>query len=70
MAQLLDKPGQIYRVIIHTLANADYQPSLERVRKFTQVEDEPTRSAAIATVCRFTGRLLPNYRGDGVAAKF
>ncbi|MBG1244572.1 HEAT repeat domain-containing protein [Nostoc sp. NZL] len=55
MAQLLDKPGQIYRVIIHTLANADYQPSLERVRKFTQVEDEPTRSAAIATVCRFTG---------------
>ena len=55
VAQLLDKPGQIYRVIIHTLANADYQPSLERVRKFTQVEDEPTRSAAIATVCRFTG---------------
>ncbi|MBE8966299.1 HEAT repeat domain-containing protein [Nostocales cyanobacterium LEGE 12452] len=55
VAQLLDKPGQIYRVIIHTLANADYRPSLERVRKFTQVEDEPTRSAAIATVCRFTG---------------
>ncbi|MDZ8135678.1 MAG: HEAT repeat domain-containing protein [Nostoc sp. DedQUE04] len=55
VAQLLDKPGQIYRVIIHTLANADYQPSLERVRKFTLSEDEPTRSAAIATVCRFTG---------------
>ncbi|MHC5856268.1 HEAT repeat domain-containing protein [Nostoc sp.] len=55
VSQLLDKPGQIYRVIIHTLANADYQQSLERVRKFTQVEDEPTRSAAIATVCRFTG---------------
>ncbi|WP_445631422.1 HEAT repeat domain-containing protein [Nostoc sp. DSM 114167] len=55
VAQLLDKPGQIYRVIIHTLANADYHPSLERVRKFTLSEDEPTRSAAIATVCRFTG---------------
>ncbi|MBE8990751.1 HEAT repeat domain-containing protein [Nostoc sp. LEGE 12450] len=55
VAQLLDKPGQIYRVIIHTLANADYQPSLERVNKFTEVEDEPTRSAAIATVCRFSG---------------
>ncbi|WP_375468445.1 HEAT repeat domain-containing protein [uncultured Nostoc sp.] len=55
VAQLLDKPGQIYRVIIHTLANANYQASLERVRKFTQAEDEPTRSAAIATVCRFTG---------------
>ncbi|MEH2448356.1 MAG: HEAT repeat domain-containing protein [Nostoc sp.] len=54
MAQLLDKPGQIYRVIIHTLANANYQASLERVRKFTQAEDEPIRSAAIATVCRFT----------------
>jgi bilin biosynthesis protein len=55
VAQLLDKPGQIYRVIIHTLANADYQRSLERVNKFTQAEDEPTRSAAIATVCRFSG---------------
>ncbi|MEH2191681.1 MAG: HEAT repeat domain-containing protein [Nostoc sp.] len=55
VAQLLDKPGQIYRVIIQTLANAGYQPSLERVNKFTQAEDEPTRSAAIATVCRFTG---------------
>ena len=55
VAQLLDKPGQIYRVIIHTLANANYQASLERVRKFTQAEDEPIRSAAIATVCRFTG---------------
>ncbi|MHC5757568.1 HEAT repeat domain-containing protein [Nostoc sp.] len=55
VAQLLDKPGQIYRVIIHTLANADYQSSLERVRKFTNAEDEPIRSAAIATVCRFTG---------------
>jgi len=55
VAQLLDKPGQIYRVIIHMLANADYQPALERVQKFTQAEDEPTRSAAIATICRFTG---------------
>jgi bilin biosynthesis protein len=55
VAQLLDKPGQIHRVIIHTLANADYKPALERVKKFTQAEDEPTRSAAIATVCRFTG---------------
>ncbi|WP_341529176.1 HEAT repeat domain-containing protein [Nostoc sp. UHCC 0302] len=55
VAQLLDQPGQIYRVIIHTLANADYKPALERIQKFTESEDEPTRSAAIATVCRFTG---------------
>ncbi len=55
IAKLLEKPGQIYRVIIRTLANADYQPALERIRQFTQVEDEPTRSAAIAAVCRLTG---------------
>lgn len=55
VSQLLDKEGQIYRVIIHTLANADYKPALERVKKFTVAPDEPTRSAAIATVCRFTG---------------
>jgi bilin biosynthesis protein len=55
VAQLLDKEGQIHRVIIHTLANADYKPALERVKKFTNAPDEPTRSAAIATVCRFTG---------------
>jgi bilin biosynthesis protein len=55
IAQLLEKEGQIYRVIIHTLADADYKPALERVKKFTQADDEPTRSAAIATVCRFTG---------------
>jgi bilin biosynthesis protein len=55
VAQLLEKSDQIYRVIIHTLANADYKPALERIQKFTESEDEPTRSAAIATVCRFTG---------------
>jgi bilin biosynthesis protein len=55
VTQLLEKEGQIYRVIIHTLADADYKPALENVKKFTQADDEPTRSAAIATVCRFTG---------------
>jgi bilin biosynthesis protein len=55
IAQLLDKEGQIYRVIIHTLANADYKPAIGRVKKFTKVADESTRSIAIATVCRLTG---------------
>ncbi|AFZ03790.1 HEAT repeat domain-containing protein [Calothrix sp. PCC 6303] len=55
VAQLLDKEGQIYRVIIHTLADADYKPAIERVKKFTQFPDEPTRSIAIATICRLTG---------------
>ncbi|MBW4692106.1 MAG: HEAT repeat domain-containing protein [Lyngbya sp. HA4199-MV5] len=55
MAQLLDKPGQTYRVIIHTLAKLNYQPALERIRRFTDDADLPTASAAITTVCRFTG---------------
>ena len=54
VAKLLDRPGQTYRVIIHTLAKLNYQPALERIRKFTHDADPPTASAAIATVCRFT----------------
>ncbi|MBH8553886.1 HEAT repeat domain-containing protein [Nostocaceae cyanobacterium CENA357] len=54
VAQLLDKPGQTYRVIIHTLTKLDYQPALERVRKFIDADDAPIASAAISAVCRFT----------------
>jgi bilin biosynthesis protein len=54
VAQLLDKPGQTYRVIIHTLAKLDYQPALERIRRFIDNADLPISSAAITTVCRFT----------------
>jgi bilin biosynthesis protein len=54
VAQLLDKPGQTYRVIIHTLAKLDYQPALPRIRRFIDNPDLPTASAAITTVCRFT----------------
>lgn len=55
VAQLLDKPGQTYRVIIHTLTKFNYQPALERIRKFVNDADPPTASAAIAAVCRLTG---------------
>ncbi|NJM70648.1 MAG: HEAT repeat domain-containing protein [Scytonema sp. RU_4_4] len=55
IAQLFDKPEQTYRVIIHTLAKLDYQPALERIRKFVDSSDKPTASAAISAVCRFTG---------------
>lgn len=55
MVQLLDKPGQTYRVIIHTLTKLNYQPALERIRQFTDNPDLPTASAAITAVCRFTG---------------
>jgi bilin biosynthesis protein len=54
LAQLLDKPGQTYRVMIHTLAKLDYQPAVERIRRFTNNADLPTASAAITAVCRLT----------------
>jgi bilin biosynthesis protein len=55
IAQLLDKPGQTYRVIIHTLTKQNYQPALEQIRKFVDAPDLPTASAAITGVCRLTG---------------
>ncbi|MCC3438307.1 MAG: HEAT repeat domain-containing protein [Oscillatoriales cyanobacterium] len=54
VAQLLDKPGQTYRVIIHTLTKLDYQPAETRIRKFVDDLDPPTASAAIAAICRLT----------------
>jgi bilin biosynthesis protein len=54
IAQLLDKQGQTYRVIIHTLTKLNYQPALERIRRFIDDTDPPTASAAIAAVCRLT----------------
>jgi bilin biosynthesis protein len=55
IAQLLDKPAQTYRVIIHTLAKFNYQPALERIQKFIDADDKPIASAAAAAVCRLTG---------------
>ncbi|MEL6439426.1 MAG: HEAT repeat domain-containing protein [Cyanobacteria bacterium J06621_8] len=55
IANLLTKPNQTYRVIIHTLANFNYQPAVERIRAFTQNDDEPIASAAIASLARLTG---------------
>lgn len=54
VAQLLDKPKQTYRVIIHTLTKLNYEPALERIRQFTDDPDLPTASAAITAICRFT----------------
>jgi bilin biosynthesis protein len=55
IALLLTKPDQSYRVIIHTLANFNYQPAIERVKPFTNNHDEPVQSAAIAFLARLTG---------------
>lgn len=55
IAQLLEKSGQIYRVIIHTLAKLNYQPALDRIRKFVDDDDKTIASAAMSAVYRFTG---------------
>lgn len=55
IAQLLEKPGQSYRLIIQVLAKLGYKPALERIKTFTQSDDLTIASAAIATVCRFSG---------------
>ncbi len=54
VAQLLEKPVQTHRVIIHTLTKLNYKPALERIRQFVDNPDPPTASAAISSVCRFT----------------
>ncbi|WP_017651073.1 HEAT repeat domain-containing protein [Fortiea contorta] len=55
IAKLLDKPGQTYRVIIHTLTKFNYQAAIPQIQKFVNDTDPPTASAAIAGVCRLTG---------------
>lgn len=52
IANLLTKPNQTYRVIIHTLANFDYKPAIDRIAPFVTYEDEPVASAAIASLAR------------------
>ena len=54
MANLLTKPEQNFRVIIHTLAKFGYQPATDRIKPFVDNEDESISSAAIATVARLT----------------
>ena len=55
IANLLPQDDKPYRVIIQTLAKFDYQAALDRIRPFMDNEDEPTASAAIATVSQMTG---------------
>ncbi|NES06495.1 MAG: HEAT repeat domain-containing protein [Okeania sp. SIO2F4] len=55
IAQLLEKPGQSYRLIIQVLAKFNYQPAINKIQQFTESDDEPIASAAIATICRLTG---------------
>lgn len=52
IANLLTQPHQTYRVIIHTLANFNYLPALERIKPFCSHSDKSIASAAIASVAR------------------
>ncbi|NEQ75246.1 MAG: HEAT repeat domain-containing protein [Okeania sp. SIO2C9] len=54
IAQLLEKPGQSYRLIIQVLGKFNYKPAISKIQQFTESDDEPIASAAIATVCRLT----------------
>lgn len=54
VAQVLDRPGQNHRVVIHTLAKLGYRSALERIRAFVDHEDAVTMSAAVSAVCRLT----------------
>ncbi|MEM6612527.1 MAG: HEAT repeat domain-containing protein [Cyanobacteria bacterium P01_C01_bin.72] len=54
IANLLTKPNQTYRVIIHTLANFNYLPALERIKPFTTHDDKSIASAAIASIARLS----------------
>ena len=55
VAQVLERPGQLYRTIIHILTKLNYQKALSRLRPFTEHEDPPIASAAIAAICRLSG---------------
>lgn len=55
VAQVLSKPGQTYRVVMHTLAKLNYRPALERIRPFVNDVDLPTASGAITAVCQLSG---------------
>jgi bilin biosynthesis protein len=55
VAQVLNKPGQTYRVVMHTLAKLNYRPALDRIRPFVEDADLPTVSGAITAVCQLSG---------------
>lgn len=55
IAQLLTKPQQTYRVIIQTLRKLGYQPAIGRIQPFTEHDEGPIASAAIAAIAKLSG---------------
>lgn len=62
ITQLLSKPNQNYRVIIHTLAKLNYPPATIAIKPFIENEDLCIASAALATIARLTGDNSQNHR--------
>ncbi|WP_088239804.1 HEAT repeat domain-containing protein [Calothrix rhizosoleniae] len=54
ITQLLAKEGQVYRVMIQTLAKLNYKPAVNQIAKFTDSEDPAIACAAIAAVCKLS----------------
>ena len=54
ITQLLSKPNQSYRLIIHTLAKLKYSQALDAIHPFLNADDLCIRSAAISTTCQLT----------------
>ena len=55
IAKLLEKKGQIYRVVIQTLAKHNYKRALNRISPFTNSEESAIACAAIAAECKLSG---------------
>ena len=55
MAQLLEKPNQTYRIVIHQLAKLGYKAGVSRIQKFVDHEDKTIASAAITSLARLSG---------------
>ena len=72
IAELLTKPKQTYRVIIQTLAKLHYPPAIERIQAYTDHEEGPIASAAIAAVARLShdeqimAKILPFLENSNV----
>jgi bilin biosynthesis protein len=54
IAEVLDRPAQSYRVIIHALTKLNYKPAVDRIRRFIDDAEPTIASAAMTAVCRLT----------------
>ena len=55
IAQQLEREGQSYRTLIHTLAKLRYAPAAARIEPFTRSDQEPIASAAFSALYQLRG---------------